>query len=1226
MFVVLSDSLTRRSFAATLREFLAPLHESVHFPVRQASETNPHSPYRTQKKAEPQVRCEIRRLTRIYTISCFALLGLVPLKGAVRCSRMVLHLSSVFRSRSASKDDRHSSGDRRQTSKSGANMMGRHLSLLQAIGLISSLCVGGSLLAVRTTEAALGPAGSAVSAAIALPVSLTVEVLGNGLVTSFPAGINCSVACAADMPVGEIVQLTAWPVAGTAGSIFIGWGGACAGTAGCFVTMDQATAVTATFIPGTRLQLFGSPEGIRLVASPAGTSCGQDCFLYRLGEIVTLTPLPKFGYLIDWWQNFRCSGLATCSVTMDGNRGFSYNSLPVPGLSVGKQGNGRGAVTASAGNFDCPASTQSAGFGVECVAGYLPGTIVELTATPDANTSATWTQCPFLIGDVCTVYMDGDHHASVTFTKITKRLTIDASTGGSVTTSPAGNYCGPGCHEFDLGTSVEITTTAFYGYFSQGLTGLPCLTPAPCTVTMNEDKAIGASFILGRSITIQFAGPGTGSISFSDGSETCTSYCSRYLYPDTPVTITASATSPSAFLKWWELPCGAAASCDIGSTGNLFLTVSFMSQTVSTSALGTGSGSLDTAPSNYLCGFIGRGGCHSFLPDTPITITATPAYGSTFEGWNSDGPCAGASNVCSFTVTSNTKVAATFAAMHLLFIHFPGDGYSGHGIVSATSPALSCSSLCGNYVRHGDQVTLTATPSLGSYFAGWSDGCTGTAACVITMDSAQRPGATFLPLAPELTISRSGDGYGIVRSEPIGLECGFVCTKTFGYGASVTLTATPDLDSRFVGWTGACTGTLTTCQVTMTDAAFVGATFGPASYNVAINKGGSSGTGVVISDFPGLGCDSQCPATNAWIPYARPVVLTAVADSDSVFQGWSGACLGTGVCELPGTQSQGIAATFTLKNHPVTVTIDGSGSGFVTDTYTYCSAKCSTPIQQHQIITLTAWPQPGSVFSGWSGACAGLDPCTITVESATDVGASFLQLTAPTAPQSATAVSGATSATLAWTPPSNDGGQSIEFYYVETQAFGSPNWLLTAVVTGSTRSITIPDLVNATTYLFRVSAHNGHERGGYVETTTTTQASLPPSPPAAGSSYTALSPARLLETRPGETTTVDGSFWQTGQQGAGTTTELTVAGRGGVPDNASAAVLNMTVTSPQTAGFITVYPCGTTRPNASNLNYTAGQTIANAVITKIGLNGKICIYTPATTHLIADVNGYFPTG
>ena len=70
----------------------------------------------------------------------------------------------------------------------------------------------------------------------------------------------------------------------------------------------------------------------------------------------------------------------------------------------------------------------------------------------------------------------------------------------------------------------------------------------------------------------------------------------------------------------------------------------------------------------------------------------------------------------------------------------------------------------------------------------------------------------------------------------------------------------------------------------------------------------------------------------------------------------------------------------------------------------------------------------------------------------------------------------------------------------------------------------------------------------------------------------------------------------------------------------------MTVTSPQTAGFITIYPCGTTRPNASNLNYTAGQTIANAVITKIGLNGKICIYTPATTHLIADVNGYFPTG
>lgn len=70
--------------------------------------------------------------------------------------------------------------------------------------------------------------------------------------------------------------------------------------------------------------------------------------------------------------------------------------------------------------------------------------------------------------------------------------------------------------------------------------------------------------------------------------------------------------------------------------------------------------------------------------------------------------------------------------------------------------------------------------------------------------------------------------------------------------------------------------------------------------------------------------------------------------------------------------------------------------------------------------------------------------------------------------------------------------------------------------------------------------------------------------------------------------------------------------------------MNITVTQPQAAGYITAYPCGTPRPNASNVNYLPGQTIPNNVISKIGTNGKICLYTTAPTHLIADLNGYFP--
>jgi hypothetical protein len=127
----------------------------------------------------------------------------------------------------------------------------------------------------------------------------------------------------------------------------------------------------------------------------------------------------------------------------------------------------------------------------------------------------------------------------------------------------------------------------------------------------------------------------------------------------------------------------------------------------------------------------------------------------------------------------------------------------------------------------------------------------------------------------------------------------------------------------------------------------------------------------------------------------------------------------------------------------------------------------------------------------------------------------------------------------------------------------------------------------------------------------------------AGQDYVAVVPARLLETRPAAST-ADGQFAAIGVRSAGSVTELQVAGRAGVSADASAAVLNVTVTQPQSAGFITVYPCGSPRPTASNLNFTAGQTIPNLVIAKIGDTGKICIYTLSTTHLIADLSGYMP--
>jgi hypothetical protein len=127
----------------------------------------------------------------------------------------------------------------------------------------------------------------------------------------------------------------------------------------------------------------------------------------------------------------------------------------------------------------------------------------------------------------------------------------------------------------------------------------------------------------------------------------------------------------------------------------------------------------------------------------------------------------------------------------------------------------------------------------------------------------------------------------------------------------------------------------------------------------------------------------------------------------------------------------------------------------------------------------------------------------------------------------------------------------------------------------------------------------------------------------AGASFTSLVPGRLLESRSG-LATVDGLFNGIGVRGAQSVTAVTVAGRGGVAADAAAVVLNVTVTDPHASGFVTVYPCGSERPNASSLNYVAGATVANSVVVKVGDGGQVCMFSLAATDLIADVNGYFP--
>ncbi len=120
--------------------------------------------------------------------------------------------------------------------------------------------------------------------------------------------------------------------------------------------------------------------------------------------------------------------------------------------------------------------------------------------------------------------------------------------------------------------------------------------------------------------------------------------------------------------------------------------------------------------------------------------------------------------------------------------------------------------------------------------------------------------------------------------------------------------------------------------------------------------------------------------------------------------------------------------------------------------------------------------------------------------------------------------------------------------------------------------------------------------------------------------YVSMTPSRILDTR-------IGNGAPRSRVPSGGTLQLKVAGRGGVPaDGVDAVVLNLTVTDAPAGGYVTAYPSGAVRPTASSLNYVKNTTIANQVIAKVGAGGQVALYVRQSTHLIADVEGYYPTG
>jgi secreted trypsin-like serine protease len=159
----------------------------------------------------------------------------------------------------------------------------------------------------------------------------------------------------------------------------------------------------------------------------------------------------------------------------------------------------------------------------------------------------------------------------------------------------------------------------------------------------------------------------------------------------------------------------------------------------------------------------------------------------------------------------------------------------------------------------------------------------------------------------------------------------------------------------------------------------------------------------------------------------------------------------------------------------------------------------------------------------------------------------------------------------------------------------------------STNNATLDGLASGTLYTVTVIAHSKFGDSSSSPVNVSTLSAL--------GTYTGITPGRLVDTR-----------LSRGPLGAGSVLRVPVTSHAGVPPTeVSAVTLNVTATAPEAPGYLTAFPCGSAVPEASTVNYVAGQTVPNAATVPLADDGSICVFTFSTSNVIVDVTGWYST-
>ncbi len=593
-----------------------------------------------------------------------------------------------------------------------------------------------------------------------------------------------------------------------------------------------------------------------------------------------------------WWAVV----IALVTVGIGAPRAAAANSS----ITVIKAGPGSGRVVSEPAGVDC---------GNVCTGSFASNQGIGLEATPDAGSRlGSWSgPCSNSKTNVCTLLPPIPATIVATFVK-TETLTVaKAGNGtGTVTSTPAGIYCGATCSAaFDQGSTVTLTasTRPGDGTFT-GWSGGGCSGTDPCVVTMDQAKTVTATFVWPYVLEVSFdpTGSGSGRVTSSPAGIDCTAFCSAAFEPGTVVTLTITPDGESSF-SLGNVCSGsgsAPTTCTFTMNGPKRLDLQFTSyRRLTVATTGSGSGRLKATLGPIDCGAV----CTETM-DTGLSvdfhvgqyclgyecIIPTADAGSRFAGFSGAGCSAQPVSGCSVAMNADTTITATFTKTQTLTVTKDG---TGTGTVSGDA-GIDCGDTCSATVDQGAKVTLTAAAGANSRFAGWSGGgCSGTGSCTVTLDAAANVKATF-NAGGTVTVQYVGDGSGTVTSAPAGIDCPRVCSAVFDLGSKVVLTSIPGADSR-LSWTGVEGGceeggsATTTCTFTVTgNLSDIAAWYVPRTFSVVKTGAGS---GRVTSSTINIDCGTTCSAVAI---NGGTAGLSAQADPGSTFAGWSGdGCSGT---------------------------------------------------------------------------------------------------------------------------------------------------------------------------------------------------------------------------------------------------------------------------------------------------------------------------------------------